>query len=229
MWTKGPDLPNEIIQGHTCYLNGGDTGAALLTSGNVLLGANTLDNDNCPFAQIFFFEFDGLNLNPTPPTSEVTGAMLVLPTGQVLLTDAINLVNNPVIYTPAGYLQPPQGGPWAPLITSVSDTRFVRGQMYQVSGKRFNGMSQASMFGDDLQNATNYPLVRLSLQSFAGPTLPVTYCKTHDHTSMGVATGDLIVTTTFDVPPDIAPGNYYLEVVANGISSGYYGPFMITQ
>jgi hypothetical protein len=124
----------------------------------------------------------------------------MLPTGQVLLTDAINIRGNPVIYTPAGYLQPPQGGPWAPTITSISTPPFTRGHTYWVSGTQFNGMPQANMFGDDLQNASNYPLVRLTLQSFADPSLPVTYCKTHDHTSMGVATGTPIITTNFDIP-----------------------------
>jgi len=51
--------------------------------------------------------------------------------------------------------------------------------------------------------------------------------KTHDHTSMGVATGELSVTTYFDVPSGMATGSYYLEAVANGISSGYYGPFTV--
>jgi hypothetical protein len=227
-WAPGPDLPTEQIQGNTCVVDGGDTGAALLTSGNVLLEVHTLGSTSCPL-ESFFFEYDGTNLNATPATSEVTGAMLVLPTGQVLLTDAINARANPVVYTPAGYLQPPQGGPWAPIVTNISSTSFTRGQQnIQISGWQFNGMSQANMFGDDLQDASNYPLVRLTLAGNNGPSFQVTYCKTHDHSSMAVATKmNLSVTTLFDIPQSIAAGSYYLEVVANGISSGYYGPYPV--
>jgi hypothetical protein len=231
-WVPGPGLPNETIQGDICFLDGSDTGAALLPSGNVLLGANTLNTPTCPYAQSFFFEFDGMNLNatPPPPGSTVTGAMLVLPTGQVLLTDLFAM-NNPVIYTPAGFVeQPPTGAPWEPIVTFISPGPFMGGQTnIQISGLLFNGVSQTNMFGDDLQNASNYPLVRSTLAGSSGPTAPVTYCRTHDHSSMVVAAPTLTVTTKFDIPCNIAGGNYYLEVVANGASSGYYGPFRVNQ
>jgi hypothetical protein len=42
---------------------------------------------------------------------------------------------------------------------------------------------------------------------------------------MGVATGALVVTTNAAIPSDLAPGNYNLEVVANGIASQ---PFAVT-
>lgn len=227
-WTQGPDLPLQ----NGCILSGADTGAALLTSGNVLIGANTLGTSQCPL-QSFFFEFDGTNLNPTPspPTSTVTGAMLILPTGQVLLTDLLAM-HNPVIYTPAGLAtQPPPGAPWEPIITGISPAPpFTVGQTnITVSGFLFNGVSQTNMFGDDFQDATNYPLVRLTLTQTRGPTAPVTYCRTHDHSMMVVAAPTLAVSTQFDMPCTIPPGTYYLEVVANGASSGYYGPVAVNS
>jgi hypothetical protein len=70
------------------------------------------------------------------------------------------------------------------------------------------------MLGDDYQAATNYPLVRITdSQSH------VFYARTHDHSSMGVATGSLSVSTNFDVPCGLALGSANLVVVANGISS----------
>jgi hypothetical protein len=42
---------------------------------------------------------------------------------------------------------------------------------------------------------------------------------------MGVATGALVVTTNAAIPSDVAPGNYNIEVVANGIASQ---PFAVT-
>jgi len=47
----------------------------------------------------------------------------------------------------------------------------------------------------------------------------VFYARTHDHSSMGVATGDAIVSTLFDIPVDAELGDSDLAVVANGIPS----------
>jgi hypothetical protein len=50
-------------------------------------------------------------------------------------------------------------------------------------------------------------------------TQHVFYTRTHGHSSMGVATGNLLVSTHFDVPKVIETGPSVLEVVANGIAS----------
>jgi len=47
----------------------------------------------------------------------------------------------------------------------------------------------------------------------------VFYARTHDHSTMAVATGDRIVWTKFDVPVSIESGESTLVVVANGIPS----------
>jgi len=86
---------------------------------------------------------------------------------------------------------------------------------YQISGTQFNGLSQAAAFGDEFETATNYPLVRITNNS----TKHVFYAKTHDHSTMGVATGNTIVSTNFDVPTNIETGASTLVVVANGIPS----------
>jgi uncharacterized protein (TIGR03437 family) len=62
---------------------------------------------------------------------------------------------------------------------------------------------------------TNYPLVRIANSA----TGHVSYCRTHDHSTMGVATGATPVSTHFDVPLSIESGPSILEVVANGIPS----------
>jgi hypothetical protein len=79
---------------------------------------------------------------------------------------------------------------------------------------RFNGMSQGAAYGDDAQAATNYPLVRITNLE----TGHVFYSRTHDHSSMAVASDD-VVSTHFDVPAVQEPGLSKLEVVANGIPS----------
>jgi hypothetical protein len=81
-------------------------------------------------------------------------------------------------------------------------------------GKQLNGLSQACAYGDDQQMATNYPLVRL--RNKAGEA---TYCRTFDHSTMGVATGNVIHHTHFEVPDHLPHGEYRLVVIANGIAS----------
>jgi hypothetical protein len=84
---------------------------------------------------------------------------------------------------------------------------------YLITGTQFNGLSQGAAYGDDVQDATNYPLVRIVNNA----TRHVFYCKTHDHSTMALATGSTRVSTRFDVPSDIETGPSHLYVVANGI------------
>jgi hypothetical protein len=89
------------------------------------------------------------------------------------------------------------------------------GVSYTLSGTQLNGLSQAVSYGDDAQMATNYPLVRLRNAA----TGSVIYCRTFDHSTMGVATGAATVSTTFTVPASVPQASYFLSVVANGIAS----------
>ena len=66
-----------------------------------------------------------------------------------------------------------------------------------------------------MQAAQNYPLVRIVNRR----THHVFYARTHDHSTMGVATGDQTVWTNFDVPATTETGGSTLVVVANGIPS----------
>jgi hypothetical protein len=69
-------------------------------------------------------------------------------------------------------------------------------------------------YGDDVQMATNYPLVRITHEASG----KVTYARTHDHSTMTVAPG-AHGHTSFDVPAGTPTGPSRLEVVANGIAS----------
>ena len=89
------------------------------------------------------------------------------------------------------------------------------GVTYTITGTQFNGLSGGSAFGDESQNATNYPLVRIT----NGATGHVFYAKTHGNSTMGVATGSALTYTSFDVPNLIEAGASTIQVVANGIPS----------
>jgi hypothetical protein len=205
-WSAAPDFPKNG-QGH--QLDIADGPAALLPDGNVLCmtapGVYGLGAE--------FFEWDGTNFNPTadiPNSTQVPsylGRLLVLPTGQILLTTNSQDVE---VYTSTGVPNPS----WAPVIATYS-TLLTHGKTSTISGLQFNGLSQGSAYGDDAQMATNYPLVRITNTA----TGHVFYARTYNHTSMGVATGSTVVTTSFQVPPKIERGASHLEVVANGIPS----------
>jgi hypothetical protein len=78
-----------------------------------------------------------------------------------------------------------------------------------------NGLSQAVSYGDDATSATNYPLVQIRHLG----TGRKYFCRTFNHSSMGVATGTSIQSTMFVVPFGAPHGPSELIVIANGISS----------
>jgi hypothetical protein len=204
-WSVGPTFSGVDIA---------DGPAALLTNGNVLVDASP-----GVFARgAQFFEFNGTSLIavPGPPRAPVQssyeGRMLVLPTGQTLFTDGSGDVE---IYTASGTYQ----NAWRPTITSFPSTVTPGTSGYSLSGTQLNGLSQGAMYGDDAQSATNYPLVRITNNA----TNHVTYARTHNHSTMGVATGSAIVSTQLDVPAGIETGSSQLEVVTNGIPSNPVG------
>jgi hypothetical protein len=178
----------------------GDASAALLPSGHALIA--TMSGR--------FYEFDGAMLTVTGSLPNDDGNteyfVLPLPNGQALVTGG----SITWVYQGEGGANPG----WAPTITTAP-AAVQRGSTYVVSGTQLNGLSQAAAVGDELDAATNYPLVRITNQA----TGHVVYARTHGHSSMGVATGNRVVSTSFDVPLATEPGASSLVVVANGIAS----------
>jgi hypothetical protein len=199
-WTAGPDFPPN--------LNIADGPASLEINGDVLMVASPGYGDR----PITVLEWDGTNLNtvPGPPRASRDGSyvcnFLVLPTGQILFTDFSRDVE---VYTSTGTYDPS----WAPSIQKFPAV-VSSGGSYTISGHLFNGMSQGAAYGDDVQAATNYPVVRITNLA----TGDVFYSRTHDHSSMAVAFNGL-VSTQFDVPANQELGPSQLVVVANGIPS----------
>jgi uncharacterized repeat protein (TIGR01451 family) len=206
-WSAASDFPLVPPSGGAQML-AADAPASLLPSGNVLVATSTFFG-----TPTHLFEFDGSNnFNPVadPPNngnSSFQGRMLLLPTGQVLFTNGTSDLE---IYSPGGSF----AESWEPTITAGPSNVTSGATNIAISGTQFNGLSQANAYGDDTQTATNYPLVRITNHA----TSHVFYARTHDHSSMGVATGATIVSTEFDVPT-IESGASDLVVVANGIPS----------
>jgi hypothetical protein len=221
------------------------TQAVLLPSGDILAVTATGDPDASNQGTTNFQLFYGPNsgnikntfssLLPAPTSaSSVHGSdsrMLLLPTGQVMWTrgdgqGGDGRVNADVeIFTETGASVYPNSAPTISFITNSifnPPTRNIaRGSTYLIGGTQFNGLSQASSLSDGGQNATNYPLVKIVTNKYH-----TTYmCRTHDHSTMGVATGSNPVFTGFDVPSkvrltDLGPATLY--VIANGVQSQGY-------
>ncbi|HEY4180364.1 MAG TPA: hypothetical protein VGM90_26155 [Kofleriaceae bacterium] len=230
-WRTVPDLP-VVAEGQ---LDSADGPAATLPNGHVLIAASPgvfgypthmLDWDGAQFTEV-----------AAPPNAEVDSSfqqtMLVLPTGELLLTDGSNDVE---LYTPApGYpdtavpvitdlfmpmtsarLRAPSDV-HAPataeaLLTPVAD--LYRGQTYKLAVQRMNGVTQGAYYGDDSQSFTNYPIARLTYASSGR----VVYGRTYQHSNRAIGP-DKHGTTLLDVPLAADQGLASLQVIANGIPS----------
>jgi hypothetical protein len=172
---------------------------------------------------MYFFEFDPATasfaliadppLNPSnfPPFE---ARLLLLPNGDVLFSNGTGDIS---VYEPGGGSDPA----WRPTVTVIQDSSgnpvntLAASGFYTLFGRQLNGLSQAVSYGDDAQMATNYPLIRIHNNA----SKHVIYCRTQNHSSMGVATGSVVQSTDFLVPSGIGLGASELRVIANGIAS----------
>jgi hypothetical protein len=127
--------------------------------------------------------------------------MLALPDGNVLYSHFNNQL----------YVYQPSGSPLAAGKPSIYGISQNSDGSYHLTGTLFNGISQGAAYGDDAQMDSSYPLVRLT----SGGS--VSYARTYNWSSTSVAVSS-VVSTDFSVAT-IFPGNYSLQVVANGNAS----------
>ncbi len=206
-WSSAPSFP-KVSAGQ---LDCADAPAVLLPNGQVLVDAGP----GYAIGGCYFFLWDGTKGSLTavqgPPDSpnsvDFAGNFLILPNGQILYT---NQSPNVMLYTPSGSPDPT----WAPTITNAPSALKI-GSSYTISGTQFNGLSGGSAYGDDQQNQTNYPIIKLTMQS-SGHVL---YCREYGPSTMGICTGSKIVSTHFTVPSNAELGAATLQVVTNGIAS----------
>jgi hypothetical protein len=220
-----------------------DGPAALLPSGNVLVMASPARSLGEPSPGMsHFYELSLANVlsavtgagggvndaNGAASTTAFNARMIVLPTGEVLLT---GVQDNESALQVQTYSEVDGGSPqssWKPVVTSTMSPQQIApgGKSYPIFGQRFNGLSEGASYGNDAQSSTNYPLIRITNNA----TGHVFYLRTRNHSSMGVqsAGSDAGVSTTFDAPPGLELGASTLAVVANGVASDPL-PVMVTN
>jgi hypothetical protein len=209
-WATGPVFPKT---GGVSY-GEADGPGALEPNGNVLLAASP----GLFSSPVQFFEFDGTNLNTvvnTPNAANVSSFqvhLLVLPNGQILQND---FSQDFEVYTPTGSAQ----NGWAPTISSFPTT-VKHGKKYTLTGVQLAGLSNGGAYGDDYQDATNYPITRITNTA----TGHVFYANTINLSS-ALPQNPNPVTATVVIPKGIETGPSTLVVTANGIPSA---PFALT-
>jgi Abnormal spindle-like microcephaly-assoc'd, ASPM-SPD-2-Hydin len=230
-WAAGPDLPPDTSGNNFNSPNGNiqtaiDAPCVLLPGGNVLLVAgNTVREVNNGQTQfwsnpsIVYLYDPATNATPTKlskqPSNNTTDTwktrFLLLPTGQVLFTSEEG--GKLSMLTPDASLRAYDPS-WKPTITSCPSSMVV-GHHYKIQGAQLNGLSQACSYGDDAQMATNFPIVQLT-DTTSGA---ITYIRSFDFSTLGIATGAAIHSTLIDIPAPTPTGSYQLRVIANGIPS----------
>jgi hypothetical protein len=224
-WVAGPDIPNNLgdFDGPGCVLPNGD----------VLFLAAPQDGNNFP-GPTSVFEYspttNAITAVPVPSALQTILSnpgtfirrFIVLPSGQVMLSNSDQQL----------WIFTPNGGPqnaWRPRIDSIVPNG---NNILTLTGEQLNGLDEGSNYGDNDQNATNYPIVRIV--DSAGK---VFYARTFNWSSTGVATGSTRETVQFVLPKGLSPGVATFFVVANGIPSlpfvvnpvSLYFPFRYTN
>jgi hypothetical protein len=206
-WVKGPAIPT--IGGK--QFDSADGPGSILPDGNVLFDVSACVY-NTPLA-FFLYNAKSNTLSPVPNIANAAHdstyytRMLALPNGQVLFNDGSHHM---LVYNAGGKPNPA----WAPTITSLSSLSLTPGKNGKVGGIQLSGLSQGAAYGDDVQDNTNFPLVRITNDK----TGVVTYARTSRWTNVSIAPG-ASSTTNFAVPSTTPAGASTLVVVANGIAS----------
>jgi hypothetical protein len=210
-WTQGPTFPDE----GGAVVGANDAPAAMMANGKILIAEGNYVSpcDYCTPTYFFVYDYQtntisSINAPEGTASDDNTASyqadMLDLPDGSVLYEGNTTQLYT---FTPAT----PQIQAGEPVINSVQ--RNSDGS-YLLTGTDFNGISMGADYGDENQNATNYPIASLTDNSGN-----VYYARTYNWSSTGVATGSEVVTTDMSLPAGLPHGTYQLIVSANGIQS----------
>jgi hypothetical protein len=206
-WTAGPEIPP--VNGQE--FDSTDGPGSILPDGNVLFDASACVYNTPTHFYLYDASANSITQVPDVPNapndSSYYTRMLALPNGQVLFNDGSGQME---VYTAGGSPKPA----WAPSITSLSSRYLSPGRTYWLSGRQLAGLDQGAAYGDDAQDNTNFPLVRITNSA----TGTVTYARTSGWTSVSVAPGTRSA-TRFTLPARTPKGKSTLVVVANGIAS----------
>jgi hypothetical protein len=208
-WTSGPELP--IVHGKR--MRADDAGSAILQNGNVLFDASPVKNGE--FAPpVSFFIFDGKKIQPVDPPADQSRIQsnfpyfLSLPNGQILVNERMG-ARNIFVFNSQGKAE----SKWNPQITNLFSNP-TDSKTYTLTGKQLSGLTEGSSYGDDCNNQTNYPLIKITNQKSGA----IYYARTVNVTSTSITPGNSS-SMQFKLPAFISDGSSTLQVVASGFTS----------
>ena len=221
-WTPGPAIPGGW--------GAPDAASAMMVNGKILMALSPPPRSGNHFPDsTAFFTFDYTTNVYTPVAAPKTGPGPETLPQPCYLTNMLCLPDGNILFANQGddqyYLFTPASAPLAagkPTISNIIENTCTN---FTITGTLFNGISEGACYGDDWQNMTNYPIVRLK----SGTS--VYYARTTNWNSTGVMRGALPDTAQFTIPT-MPNGPYLVEVVVNGNPSATYpltiGPATIT-
>jgi hypothetical protein len=198
-WSAGAPIP------YGCTAS--DVPAAPMPNGDVLLEAWNSNGTHVfefnPTANGGQGSYTDVTPGNFPPPGVNHPYMLVLPSGQVLMSDDGS--NQLDIYTPGGS----PNNSWRPTITDI----YQQGNgVVLMAGTQLNGISQGAEWGDDSESFSNYPLVQLLGVPFLGNP----YLRTSGWSSTGVAEGNQPESVKFQLGDGI---DVLMHEIGDGIAS----------
>ena len=203
-WTQGPDMLAADGSQLVCT----DSTAVLEPNGKVFVVTWSGTKGTVVFGEYDPTQNKFSVVDGAPSTTNREAAkMLLLPNGHgmVWIAEPTNVLYD-VQFDPGSQ------GSWAPKITSFPST-VGHNQTVTLSGTQLCGLSECQHFGDDNQQAENYPTVR-----FIDGAGEVTYVRAHDVSTRSIAPGQS-GSVQVDIPASLAFGTYSVEAVAMGIAS----------
>jgi hypothetical protein len=212
-WATLATMPRIGTAPKNYYYSLADAPAAVLPNGNVLFAASPDYQAFVTPTHYFELDFNSGSITQVGDTADAssTGAyeqnFLLLPNGQVL---AVSQSGNIQFYTPLGSSSPPA---WAPLVTSAPSCASP-GHTYALAGTQLNGLTEGSYYGDDVQAAVNFPIVKIVNNA----TGHVFYARTFNHSTRSIAPGTA-VSTSFQVAANTEGGPSLLYDVGAGTPS----------
>ncbi|HJV72558.1 hypothetical protein [Ideonella sp.] len=159
-WVPGPDIMG-MLNGQKALFGADDAPAAELPNGHLVLAADAAPTKGLFQGPTQLFDYDpGLGkIKPIVPDFPVTigdpafvTRMLMLPTGQLMFTYGTTDV---WIYTPDGKA-PKKSRPLPEAL------HYDGSGVFTLTGRRMNGISAGSSYGDDAESDENYPIVSLT-------------------------------------------------------------------
>ncbi|HTT85165.1 MAG TPA: hypothetical protein VMF67_16940 [Rhizomicrobium sp.] len=211
-WTSGPVMTYK----GTIY-DVADGPAVTLPNGHVLVDASpgTFETPS-HFWEWSFSKKGKLTVTQVNDTNQAAGTssfeanLMMLPTGQAIWDNSQTTPNEVAVYTETGT----PNKAWAPVVSGVSNKLKIGSTGNAISGTNFNGFDLGGQYGDDSQETTNFPLVRIT-NTKSGD---VCFGRSYDFSTMGVWTTGT-TNAEFDIPKTCEKGASSLQVIVNGIAS----------